>query len=205
MSVSNLPVKDLYQIAYADNNFIIPDNRTELRLRDSTKYTGGWNYIPDKDKLYSYCLIVPRPDTALLYRCMREDLARFFGLTVWTEKRKMKAWVFTAEDTSLIRSKGGDPWESIHDFDINIQNSPIVALLRVYWDFGFCYRSPYPVVDHTGYTGKVDIILEADVGDPVKLDQALYQKYRMHLKLQEAEVNILVISDQDTGEKSSGN
>ena len=200
-----MPVKALYQIAYADDNSIMPDNRTELRLKDSTRYTGLPNYLPNKDKLYTYDLILPGMDTALLYHCMKEDLARFFGLKVWTEKRKMKAYVFTAEDTQLLRSKGGEYAENIHDFEVFIQNAPVIALMRKFNNFGFCFRSPYPLIDQTGISGKIDIILDADMNDPVKLDQALYEKYKMHLRLQEAEVNILVISDPVSEKHSSGN
>jgi thiol-disulfide isomerase/thioredoxin len=198
-TVSNESIKVLYQIAYNDDGQDLSDNRTILDVKDSTKYMGRWNTVEDSDRLYTYQLYGPRTTREKFFAMMRADLDRYFGLHVHFEKRKMLAYVLTAEDSSLLVKppmpyRWGDRYA--HDLGIYFQNAPVGDLLgwirRVSRNF---YLSKYPLIDHTGIKGNIEVILDADLSNPQSLDRALYEKYKMHLKLEEALVDVLIIRE----------
>jgi uncharacterized protein (TIGR03435 family) len=199
MATVNVSIKDLYQLAYNDDGICLRDNRTILDVKDSTKYTGQQNNPNDSDRLYTYQLFGPNTSRKEFFGIMRADLTRYFKLKARFVKRKMPCYVLTAEDTTLLIHKPdpknhGD--KSVHNFEIYFQDGPVSDLIGWIVQNIVTYQlSKYPVVDHTGIRGNVDLYLECDVSDPKAMDRALYEKYKMHLRLEEAIVNVLVISE----------
>ena len=199
MAAVNVSIKDLYQLAYNDDGICLRDNRTILDVKDSTIYTGQQNNPNDSDRLYTYQLFGPNTSRKEFFGIMRADLTRYFKLKARFVKRKMPCYVLTAEDTTLLIHKPdpknhGD--KSVHNFEIYFQDGPVSDLIGWIVQNIVTYQlSKYPVVDHTGIRGNVDLYLECDVSDPKAMDRALYEKYKMHLRLEEAIVNVLVISE----------
>jgi len=198
-TVTNFSIKYLYQMAYNDDGQYVPHNRTILDVKDSSKYTGQPNNPNDSDRLYTYQLYVPHTSRERFFGMMRADLARYFGLKARLEKRKMLCYVLSAEDSSLLVSgPKPDRWgaRSVHDFEIYYQNGTVSDLIgRIVHSIDYFVYSKYPMVDHTEIIGNVEIILECDVSNPNALDKALYEKYKMHLKLQESTVDVLILSE----------
>ncbi len=120
------PIKGLFQMAFSDylNGWFIPDNRTILQVEDTAKYVFNINGVIQWKNLYAYQLFAPYRSADSLKKMMQQDLMRYFGLEAHMEKKIMKCWVLTAEDTSLLITKGGWPDNSINaqDFSMIIRN-----------------------------------------------------------------------------------
>ncbi len=54
--------------------------------------------------------------------------------------------------------------------------------------------SPYPIIDETWYSGKVDIVLDANLTNIDDVNSAL-KKYDLQLAKSEREISVLVIRD----------
>jgi hypothetical protein len=195
----NLPVKAMYQSAYNDlpnNSLWIPDNRTIMRVRDSSKYVFKVNDVMQTQNYWCYQLITPPMDDKALKKIMQSDLDKYFGLHSRIEKQVKLCWVLRAKDTNLIRSAGGK-FEDFHDvenFTLVMKNLKMSGLIRRF-AFQLLETSPYPFINDTHYTGNVDMVLENVVYNyPLSIQKAL-QKYKMTLKLEKRKIDMLVISD----------
>ena len=193
----NFPIKDLYQLAYAtiDDSILmcmeIPESRTILDAKDSSKYVSVINNVEHPENTYTYQLLVPKTNFTELKVKMQEDLKRYFGLEVSIKKRKMKCWVLSADDPSQIYSHGGkfDKVTRRHE-GLMIKNLPIAWLIRTLEE----NIQGYPIINSINYRGNIDFEIMADLSDPISIDQAI-QKYKMHLKLQTRKVDILILKE----------
>jgi thiol-disulfide isomerase/thioredoxin len=203
MNVSNLYIKDLYRCAYSDsykgawtNLELFPDNRTILEVKDPALYGRGVKDEDEKENQYVYQLftrrMVPVPD---LQKMMQADLSRYFGLPVRFEKRKMKCFVLTAADTSLINDNGSGFSSVVSDAEINVYGINTSGFIKNLESLSYYATSPHPIVDETGFTGRLRRMqFEINVNDPVVLDKAL-QQFGMRFTLQDRTVEVLVISE----------
>ncbi|MBS1781011.1 MAG: redoxin domain-containing protein [Bacteroidetes bacterium] len=166
ISAINYPVKELFQIAYADvydkyGQYSIPANRTILKVPDSANYiwedkTGAilWQ------NLYCYQRIVPKMSHEDLKKLMQDDLKLYFGMTGRLEKRKVKCLVLSSEDTTLIASKGGGWWYRVNPAAHTIVVRD-VSDSSFRYDFSRLFSDyPYPFVDELGMKGNMDFTLE---------------------------------------------
>ena len=195
-------IKGMFQVAYNDftNQSNVPENRTILLVKDTSKYVWEVNHVIQwNTNLYNYQLITPSTlSYAQVQTMMQEDLKRYFGLNASMEKRRVKCWVLRAEDTSLIKSKGGNKvneWE-LDNYRVTMKN---ITKEDLQWRFiyNFLQLSPYPFVDETNYTGNVDMTLEDIIFDNSETFIKALKKYKMTLSLEDHDINMLVISEPD--------
>jgi hypothetical protein len=197
--IFNTPIKEIYQFAYSDiptKGSSVPNNRTILLVRDTSKYVWEINGIVQWDNCWCYHLITPTMPDSQLKKIVRSDLKRYFGLSAQMERQKKNCWVLTAEDSLLIKSKGGKYKASyeIKTFTLNMTNAPI-SEVESRFIYNILEYSPFPFIDETHYSGNVDITLEdIQFNDILSINKAL-AKYKMKLQLEEREINILVIGE----------
>jgi thiol-disulfide isomerase/thioredoxin len=192
------PIKGLFQVAFNDylNNYHLPDNRTILLVKDTMRYVWNKNSAVQWNNLYEYQLFAPYRSVDSLKKMMQQDLMRYFGLEAHMEKKIMKCWVLTAEDTTLLISKGGWPDNSIYaqDFSMIIRNvaDSAIALRFIYNVF---YSSPFPFINEIHMKNHADVLLDkVNFDDPEAVIQAI-KKYKLNIRLEDHPVDILVITE----------
>ena len=195
------PIKGLFQFAFNDylNGYDIPMNRTVLQVKDTSKYVWYLNGVTQWQNCYNYQLIAPYRSAESLKKMEREDLMRYFDLEAHMEKRMMKCWVMTAEDTSLLKTKGGfhETGISVKDFTLTIRNEPdsVIGHLFKYIIF---YDSPHPFVNDIHMKSHADVFLEnINYESQEAVIRALYDKYKINIRLEDHLVDILVISEPE--------
>ena len=181
-----------------ENN--IPDYKlTKLEISDSSKF------FYDADKSYrdiwrsnnTYCYESVQPFTTPrqeVLQAMRTDLNRFLNLNGRIEKIKTRTIVITREikDETLLRASGGKKIVRMHNAapDKYLRNAAIVDVLVVLNR----QKGLLPVIDETGYVGKLDIELgNIDLSDFESLREA-FKRYGLNLSIEERDLNHLVIT-----------
>jgi thiol-disulfide isomerase/thioredoxin len=208
----NQSVMDLYRFAFGDLHLYINSNynyidrvtitRTLLKCKDSTKYGMTVYNLTQSQELFSYQVIAPPFTSAQkLQEAMQSDLKRYFGFDAKKEKILMKCLVLTAFDTSLLLFKGGEFKQKFTDIELKLNEVRISYFIKsvesIIPNFGRYLLPPYPIIDETGFKGKLgDIDIETNVGDYIALDKAL-QRYGLRLKLEEREIEMLVIRESE--------
>jgi thiol-disulfide isomerase/thioredoxin len=202
-SLSNIeaigwPIKGLFQAAFNDyiNGYHMPDNRTILQVRDTTKYVWYINGIPQWQNLYVYQLFVPYQSAESLKKMMQADLMRYFGLEAHMETRIMTCWVMTSGDTSLLVTKGGAEKDEMSsaNFSLFMRNTPFFEL-ECRFIYNFFERSPYPFVNKVRMNSNIDVHLERIHFDNYDEIIADFKKYGLNIRLEKHPVDILVITE----------
>jgi thiol-disulfide isomerase/thioredoxin len=201
ISCTNMNLQLLYRLAYSDGKRYIGDNRVMLNVKapdqitTSTLHGADYRRWMSQGKAFCYEIRMPAVYDHKIFQFMREDLDRLFPqYLVKVEKRKSKciALVRTSGDDK-IRSTGGNPKADFEDDGCDLKNTGInqfTGRLDAY----YLQNSAYPVVDFTGYTGKVDMTIAANLGDLASINLAL-QKYDLKFVETDLPVDMLIISD----------
>jgi thiol-disulfide isomerase/thioredoxin len=197
---TNMLLSNMYRTALLNRlatpeNF--PDNRIILNVKNKQPFI-----VPGKSKDYkeydewirknAYCfdLVVPPSMSENLYRRLKEELDNYFNFTSTIEKRKIKCFLLKSLDTGKYKSSGKDVLLD-HGKNIwTIKNYPIKILLE---DINI--RCDYPIVNETGYEGKVDLTLVPDFKDIPSLRNQL-NKYGLDLVEAERVLDVIVIADK---------
>lgn len=195
-----------YRIPYAGrrNRIILHVNDSLRRLILSPEAELVGDFEKDlplirwlKKNTYCYSLTFPvNVPPKKMYAIMQNDLNRFFaaylGVQGRVEKQKVKCLVLirTASD-DLLSTKGGSPLLKTNTGAFRLQNKPfrllVANLINANW------RSPYPIIDATGYEGNIDIELSGPLSDlgQVKKELAMYG---LDLVERERWIDMLIIS-----------
>ena len=183
---SNYSPQELYRLAYSSDSTyhgdieLIQLNRAEINLSDSAKYL--------------YQLIIPAASKKQVQKQMQADLLRLFPARVRWEKRMKPCLVLSMQDSSAVHCTNPKDVRFLLDDNQWVINGVSVkyALLSLLAMTPYHY-SQYPILDETGYKGLLgNINIEADIYDPKKLNAAL-AKYKMALKIESREVEVLVV------------
>ena len=207
ISANNWSIKELYRLAFTDVPYYHPNlppaielplSRTFLEVKDSSKLVRKINGENHPENLYVYQLIAPfGTDYRIMQAKMQDDLNNYFTVKGRMEKRKLKCLVLTADDTALIKSKEGKEYLFIDDYKL-VVNKVKVNKFLFYLNFsltGYAI-SPYPIIDETKFDGEMGgIEIEGNITDHEFLNKAL-EKYKMHFRIEEREVDVLVIRDK---------
>ncbi len=150
------------------------------------------------DNTFCYEIIIPPSQTHRTHELIMEDLARYFPqYTVKTEMRVEEVW-------ALVRTSEKEKFASVVDdpdeWDLSFM--PYRAYLknhnmsRLVYELNHKYlnHTRVPVIDKTDYEGRVDILLEAELGKVDLLREAL-AAYDLDLVKQMAEIEVMVIKD----------
>ena len=163
----------------------------------------------EKDHCYEYELILPAEKKDLRYKFMQQDLQRYFGLRARVEHRTIPALVLRRRPgPDRLKSQGGSPVDSLISSTSlrSIDESIRVFRNKPYTEFfvklktWVKYNNKLPVVDETGYEGKIDIILREVSIDPLNLEELRKDLYQYGLEIVEGDTcaEVLVLEEENS-------
>lgn len=204
ISVFNESIRDLYKQCLGKFQYpFLFNNRVILETKDSALThcaLQGPQYL-EWLRGHSYCyeLVLPNAmGTNELAAIMAEDLNRYFrialGIEGVLETRKTKCLVLvrtTKEDLLASKSTGKEDavsnqfyYKDNGGYLINFMHAIMLDLQTI----------NTPIVDGTGYTGKIDIELNCNTHNFNSVNKAL-EKYGLKFELQDYPVDYIVIRD----------
>jgi hypothetical protein len=126
-----------------------------------------------------------------------QDLDRYLGLWSRVERRSLACWVLTVADPTRLPKGSGTPLfrASAEESTIRLQNSPLSRLVSAL-NFSPVASAPAPIViDETGFTGPVDLLLRSSLHDLPTL-AAECNKYGLELRPAVRTLEVFVLSAQ---------
>lgn len=202
----NVSLVWLARLAYSYGLDWFPDARVLVLSRDSAKFNTtlqGQAYERWLAAGHGWCyeLVVPPALAPQAFELMQADLRRLFApYAVSVEKREMESLALvrtSAEDK--LRSAGGQRVIEVGPYACVLHNAYLNQLMMRLSQV-YLQHSKLPVVDESGYLGKVDLELDADLSDVAELNGAL-ARYGLRLERKRSLVKVLVIRDADGGRK----
>ncbi|MGH2644191.1 MAG: hypothetical protein ACRDE2_09595, partial [Chitinophagaceae bacterium] len=204
--INSASIVKLFTLAFSEGsryNFD-PGNTVILEVKDKSKYLYPKN-MGDLDKWtsensYYYELKVPRSQSDRLYQYMQQDLERYFGVDAGAEKREILCLVLVKRGSiSNLRSKGG-----ISDTNINSASGDTVCYFHNYTfkqilqklEPFYSISLPTPLMDGTGYKGKVDIAFKRGAATNLSILEKELAKYNLYLVKKEWPAEVLVIREK---------
>lgn len=205
---TNHPILLLYKMAFGYFNAgFVNNNRVVLEnfdLSDSLmigRYTRSTRHLWREikyDNMYSYEFLVK--DSSFSQKNMAEtmqaDLNRYFGVKGFMAKReKRKSTSYALIRTSAadrLKTKGGSQKDKSSEYYLDLRNIPLSAFISKLTTF-FYEEGSLPVIDETGYTGNVDMEINADLTDIKAVNKEL-KKYDLKLVQKEKELDMIVIT-----------
>jgi thiol-disulfide isomerase/thioredoxin len=193
----NQPILSLYTAAYLRELFDFPlniqqlagNNRIELIDPDPERFNpptdqsalDSWNTV------YSYCYeaVSNGTDTNTAYANMKIDLDRYFGFKSEIKMVRKKCFVLVRTDTVRRFDKkepGNDSYMSERSDTLIIKNMTIRNSLLKFLTLRYQHLG-IPVIDETGFKGKIDLELYASLSN---LEQVRKQLHKWGLDLIEA-------------------
>jgi thiol-disulfide isomerase/thioredoxin len=199
-SVRNTLLPWLFRMAYGEGGRQFSAARLRLSTRDSLSMRS-----PGAGKIYEdwlaaghgYCyeLQVPPYLVRQAFPIMQADMARLFPqyrVTVEKEKVRCLVLVKTGPD-SLLASRGGPYLVQVTPFACRLRQATLRQLM-MRLDQQYLQNSPLPLVDGTGYVGRVDLDFAANMSSVPELNRAL-ARYGLQLREQNAETELLYVRD----------
>ncbi|OCX54300.1 hypothetical protein BEL04_08560 [Mucilaginibacter sp. PPCGB 2223] len=202
-TVRNSPLIWLARLAFADHNRWFPSARVRLDSKDSlnmnSKLTGqAYGDWLKAGNGWCYELQVPPSLRTSAFAIIREDLDRLFpAYSIITEQRTVPSLVLirTSENDKL-KSSGAERKVDVGPYACHLHNAPLSALM-MRLERQYLQNSPLPIADGTGYTGMVDLDLEARLSNLDALNKEL-AKYDLQFIEKPYPAEILVIRDKPT-------
>jgi thiol-disulfide isomerase/thioredoxin len=199
-NIRNVPLTWLFRMAYSDQDRWFSGPRMRLLTADSANMKSrltGQDYQAWLNQGHGWCyeLLVPATFAASPFQVMRDDVRRLFpqyDVAVENTRTRCLVLVRTSADDKL-HSAGGTTAVSVEPFSCELRNALLahfIKRLQVQYLAGF----PLPVVDETGYTRPVDLVLQAPMNDVAAMNSEL-QKYNLRFEEKETRVDLLVVRD----------
>jgi hypothetical protein len=195
----NVNLRTLYREAFLNDKLIFSHNRILLEVNDVDKLAAdykGKKYVQWLEKNgYCYELIMPvAVGKAAVYKQMQNDLAKMFPqYKASIEKRKIECYALVrTSKQDKLKTKGGQPGGSWDYFGFAMQN--YYGLSYFLQQLEFYLQNELPIIDNTGYNGKIDIDIKANLSNIEELNNAL-AAYDLKFVREFHEINVLVISD----------
>jgi thiol-disulfide isomerase/thioredoxin len=203
ITVRNLPILSIFCNAYSGQYRNLGLHHIFLDVKDSTQFDSPkvgeafTNWARD-NHAFSYELIVQPTLAPHIFEIMQADMTKFFPqYNVKIETISRSCWVLTRTSTiDKIHSSGGQPLADADRFGFHLTNATLDYLL-IQLDTFYLSGQPYPVIDATGYKGKVDLVIEANLGKIDAINKAL-EKYDLKFVFKQAPVEVLHISDSQS-------
>jgi len=202
--LTNCPLLWLYKHAYGKGyTTYFQQNRILLEVKDpnelNSTLTGNaflnWLSVPNHGVCYELQLPVMLSDQ--FYPVMQQNLALLFPqYTARVEKRQVKYM-------ALVRLPGADKIKSSHlngkvietfdPFGFKVQNSTIQSIVSR-MQLQYQQFSDLPFMDETGYQGRVDLAITANLSSVSDMNRAL-MPYNLAWQERLADQDMLVITD----------
>ncbi|MGK7391832.1 MAG: TlpA family protein disulfide reductase [Candidatus Cyclobacteriaceae bacterium M2_1C_046] len=200
VKVINSPVIEMYKRIFSDgedeNYWFRFNNRVKLEISDTSLI----RLVRDNEILFSYSLTLPvNKEREEIREIAIQDINRFFGIkyriTGRIEKKNVECLVINVIDEKLLSSRGGEPYRQEDEEGNLILRNQRMKILQYILAFNL-KDTPYPVIDHSGYMGTLDLQLPSDIKDLKVLKEAL-NKQGLDIVKKEITLDMLVISDQE--------
>lgn len=194
----NVSMLDMMKFAHGGDRLFLGWNRVLLEgldpkiLRSGLKGQEYASWLRNGNG-YCYELVVPPVLSPRIFELMREDIKRFFpAYSAGVETRKVKCLVLRrTSDQILFISNGGPMENSFTPSGFRMHNSTFQQL-AVRLEVNALQRSSYPVVDGTGYRGRVDMEINANLSDVGAMNLAL-AKYDLKFVVEDFPTEVLVV------------
>jgi thiol-disulfide isomerase/thioredoxin len=205
ITVTGASIASLYALAHDPANlkdvvnlsFLIP-NRVDVRSNDTSKFYNSrknFEFIPERS--YDYQLISGKPVTRRqLLDMMKDDLGRFFGYSAELRRMKKMCLIWTMGDSSRVTYRGGIADIFLGDSEAIFDGVTVSESVHYIGNGSSYMFSPYPIVDETGFKGKLGLRLDCNCKDYNSLSRE-FRKLGMNLTLAEREVDVLVIEEEN--------
>lgn len=191
----------LYKVAYGEAKSFLSDSFCSIEINDPVQLETYFPPAPAKEwfRKNAICLelVVTKAHRGQAWSLFREELAKIFPqfhAEVVTRKTSCFALVRTS-DFDKIQTRGGKTASRQDGMTLQIRNGSLQKLVT---RLGAFYRvgHPKPLVDQTGYTGRVDLDLSADFSNIEDVNTALA---RYDLKFVEKETDLPILKIRDRG------
>jgi len=197
---SNLSILSLYRMAYGGEKYskknIFPTVQTIFDIQDTIQFDFTGSAYRDTSKLYCYDLLLPLPNSALLYKIMQQDLERVFALRGTIEVKPTRCLALVVTDIDKLKTKGGTPELDFKQFWIRMTNTPLSELFDALAWFNVGAYGKLPVlVNETGINPKIDLNISAKLNDYAGVRPAL-QAYGLDLIEVIRPIEILTLTDK---------
>jgi thiol-disulfide isomerase/thioredoxin len=191
----NTPPVGLLTAAYPDE-LNCPENEIINESGSNIKVT------PTSDSRYtnSFCydLIIPPSTIKEMQDYIKEDMKRYFGIKVVTEKRKMKCLVLSKSDAiNKIISKGSKADMDISETSIKkfIRNQPLSVLIHLLNNLPA--TKSIPVIDETNVSANIDLELPKNFYElPIDSLESFLKKAGFQVIEKEREIKVSVITNK---------
>jgi hypothetical protein len=194
--IINFPLYRIYLMAFEKAFFVLP-NRLLWEVKDKAAYLPELSSL-DKEvwsQRYAYCyesvLPLHTPDSIRLQKIVA-DLNQSLGLHTREEYRQVKVWVLQ-KTGALTPAKPQKVFNSLNGQQElkELRNASLTSLTS-YYNFK---PGHIPVLDETGYTGRIDLQLKVkDMEDLAAVNAAL-KPYQLQLSVQERQVEFIVFTE----------
>lgn len=182
------------------NQVFFADNRLILEVADSSRF-----YLPrDISKtsewiasnIHSYELAVPLKSKGEAYENMLEDLNRYLPFTGRIEKRRLicMALIRTGTNENFVSKPNKSVVQDQVNTGINVENGTISDLIANGL-FSLDRKLKMPIVDDTGYNGKIHVYIKSPTKDIESIRGEL-KAFGLDLVQKEMDVEMLVIKDK---------
>lgn len=202
--IMNSGIVHLYKYAFGNGyTTFFPDNRIAIEVAHPEELTtdlAGMAYLDWLSKPghgFCYELLLPRQLASRFFKVMQDNLKLLFPQYIaQVEERKIKTMALVRlneEDVIKTIHPDGPRIDNFDPFGFTLQNSTISSFVHRI-QLLYQQNSKIPFINETGYAGRVDIKITADLSKVADMNNALLP---YHLQWQEKLVNqdILVIRD----------
>jgi thiol-disulfide isomerase/thioredoxin len=194
VNAANMSISKLYQIAFGDSIGAVPFNRTVIESAHPEKLEWDESYDFEKwkiDNTYCYELTVSKEKQKDILKIMQDELKKAFGLNVFREYRTQKCLILRKEkEPHFFADNQLAPKLEMSVGGVTVKNHPFPRLAELIQH----YLQRIIVLDETGITCNIDVVIQAQMNDVDSLNEAL-KKYGLHLQWEDRQVLMLVIKD----------
>jgi thiol-disulfide isomerase/thioredoxin len=201
-SMRNNPFLWFCRLAYADSGRWFPSPRVWILSKDSGKMDSklsGQAYLRWLSEGNGWCYelqVPPALSGEVGYTMIRTDIARLFpAYKVGLEHHVVPSLVLVRlPGVAMPVSSGGDPVVDVRPYSCRLRNASLSQLL-MRLERQYLQNSSLAIADGTGYTGRVDLDIQAPLSDVKALNQALLT-YGLALVEKPYLAELLVIRDK---------
>lgn len=192
--ISNSNLMTLCRIAWGEGRYTggFPYWQTRIQLTGSQSllFPKNYNEKTEQKDLYCYELISPQKDQYLL---MQQDMKRYFGLSGCVSQQKITCLALETVSESPTYPSQGQQGELDHSlYWLTAENREIRELTGL---LGYYLQhDSRPVVDETGYKGKISLSLKGRLSDLQVLNREL-ARYGLKLSEQLRSMPVLTITN----------
>jgi len=200
--IANYSVKSALRLLYGrfinEFNHImpVPTARIIFKNKDSSSLVSVLNNIPRYDNKYCYQATSSRDIPIQKIRDkMIVDIETSFGIKARWEKQQMKCLVLAKGRGPLNEYKQGEKEVFIGANNMQFNNISTTELIDGLLNSPGSYNITYPIIDETGYTGKLGLAKFEHRGKII--DYSVFaeelRKHGLELSLQKRETDVIVI------------